>query len=326
MMIIKRIVFIILCGLWLLGCRAQEETAELPTLVPTAVIPTNPPAAEESAMTTAVLPTPTPSNEDQTLPPTFTPLARSGGVSATSVPDEAATPEAAAATAAATAAPTSTPIPLDPEAWQLLLTAEENLRQLGSLVHERYITIQSPFFKQTEAITCTMRPPAEIYCDVYRETSYTGTDPDIEDFEFVQRGQQVWIRNEGEVDWTEYPPDPKNYLQAQLRQLQPSAFVTGAIIVGETTIASVPAQAVLLELDPITAVQTLYNAETFNDFLAQTKNATATATLWIGSQDEQMHKLEVDISLLTLAGNVTIVGVGSVSAHNQPVEVIDPTK
>ena len=281
------------------------------TLVPTAVVPTLTP------LPPTVTPSLTPLIPTATVRPTFTPLGRANLAQAATVQSPVETPER-------TAVPKPTPLTISPEAYELLLMAEANLSLLNSLTHERFITIQSPIFKLTEEVQCAMRPPDEIYCNIFRDSGYTGNAPTIADFEFIQQGQQVWIRQNDETVWTESPPDTTNYLQAQLDQLQPSSFVIGAELDAETVIDGAPVQAIRLVLDPITAVQTLYDDQALNNFLAQTKEAEATATLWIGQEDGYLRKLLVQITFTSPAGLVVIIGQGALNNFNEPVDIPVP--
>ena len=251
---------------------------------------------------------------DNGLPPTFTPEA---------VEFEQPTPVTPMPTATS-APPTAAPLPLEPDALQLVLAAENNLRSLSSFSHQRSITVNTPAFEQTEDISCVFQVPDEAFCDAYRETIPVTGDPTVRDFEFVQRGTQLWARGNSEAAWESLPPDDINYLESYSSQLILSPYVTDAFIFGESAIEGIPVYEIRLTLDPVPAVEALYSGESFAEFLAQAQDKEATATVWVGQVDSYLRLLTIEIRFSTPLGDATLNGLGTIDDFNETPSIPQP--
>ena len=277
----------------LLGCggRTVGDTAAPSTLAPTG-----------SAQT------------DNALPPTFTPEAVEFEQPPPVTPAPTPTPDP----------PTAVPPNAQPDALQALIAAENRLRNLASFSHERSITVNTPAFNQTEDISCVFQSPDQAFCHAFRETIPVTGDPEVRDFEFVQRGLQLWARGNSQADWELLPSDNTNYLDSYTNQLLLSSFVTDAFIFGESAIDGVPVYEIRLTLEPLAAVEALYSGDDFDDFLAQAQAGQAMATVWIGQADQQLRLLTIEIGFETALGTVNLSGLGSIANFNEPTIIPEP--
>lgn len=292
---------LILISLFLLLISCGGREGAVATAVPTANVPGDLEQAENA------------------LPPTFTPEA---------VEIEQATP--------VTPAPTRTPGPPtavpelpqpelpQPDARQLLITAENNLLGLDSFSHERSITINTPAFNQAEDISCVFQAPDQAFCHAYRETIPVTGEPTVRDFEFVQRGSQLWARGDSQAAWEELPTDNINYLDSYTSQLLLSPTVTDAFIFGESAIDGVPVYEVRLTLEPLAAVRALYSGESFEDLLTEAQGGEATATVWIGQEDMRLRLLTIEIRFNTALGDVSLNGLGTLANFNEAAVIPEP--
>ena len=291
-------IWIIIIALCLVGCGGSEP--------------------EVTAVPTLLAPADSPQTTDNTLPPTFTPE-----------PVEIETPTPV------TPAPTPTdrpptavpdlPSPTNqPDALQFVVGAEVNLRRLESFSHERSITIASPIFDQTDDISCILRSPDGAFCHAYRETTEATGAVNVRDFEFVQRGTQIWARNDSQSAWEELPPEETNYLESYVNQLILSPHTTEAFVFGESAIDGVNVYEIWLTLDPIAAVQALYNGDNLDDLLSQAQDGEATARVWVGQEDLLLRLLTIEIRFNTALGEVTLNGIGTVANFNQAADIPQP--
>jgi hypothetical protein len=295
-----RLLFLTFVFLLLVGCGGGEAAG---TAVPTLLAPAD-----------------SPSQTANTLPPTFTPepveFAQPTAVTPAPTPTEepaTAVPEIIPTTAAG-----------QPDALQFLVAAEVNLRRLDSFSHERSITIDSPIFDQTDDISCVLRSPDQAFCHAYRETTEAAGDVSVRDFEFVQRSAQIWARNDSQSAWEELPPDDTNYLESYVNQLILSPSVTDAFIFGEAAIEGVNVYEIRLTLEPLMAVQALYEGENLNDLLAQAQDGEATARVWIGQDDSLLRLLTIEIRFNSALGEVSLNGIGTLANFNQTADIPQP--
>lgn len=278
---------------------------------------------------TAVTPIPT-SNTAATeeaeglLPPTFTPEAVEFEQPTPVTPAPTHTPAPATAVPPTSTPPISLPTPDWPDPLPLLITAENNLLSLTSFSHERAITVNTPAFNQSEDISCIFQAPDQAFCDAYRETIPVAGDPSVRDFEFVQRGPQLWARSDSTAAWQELTPDNVNYQEAYTNQLILSPFVTDAFIFGESAIDDVPVYEVRLTLEPMAAVNALYSGDSFEDFLAEAQGGQASATVWIGQSDTLLRLLTIEIQFDSALGEVSLNGLGTVANFNETAVIPQP--
>lgn len=311
----------LVCFVVTVACQAwtQTEEAALPTLVPTAVLATQPaPAGDGAGSGLPATNTPVPTTISS-VPPTFTPQPDQ--------PASAADSDQPAVESVPTVGDAGASASVPANALQIVTEAEANLRQLRSFNHMRAVKVDSTSFQLTENLDCAMRPPDQIYCHVYRRSANMGEAPAVEDFEFVQRGQRVWLRNSSSAPWTELAQDGGsgvNYLEVQTSQLQPSPFTMDASITGETTIEGLPTDEITLALDPETAVQRLFDADTFNALQEETKDVHAVMTLWVDREQRLMRKVRIRVSFFVQDSSVQVTGEGTLYNFNQPVEIPDP--
>ena len=291
-------VWVIVVVLLLAGCGGNEaEVTAVPTLL-------SPADSSETA---------------DTLPPTFTPEPVEVEQPTPVTPAPTPTPEPP------TAVPDSIPTITDqPDALQFVVAAEVNLRRLESFSHERSITIDSPIFDQTDDISCVLRSPDQAFCHAYRETTEATGAVSVRDFEFVQRGAQIWARSNSESAWEELPPDDTNYLESYVNQLILSPHATESFIFGESAIDGVNVYEIWLTLEPVAAVQALYNSDSLDDLLAQAQDGAATARVWIGQEDSLLRLLTIEIRFNTALGDVTLNGIGTLANFNQTVDIPQP--
>lgn len=288
-------------SLLIVSCGGRVETVVV-TAVPTANIPD---ANGEPA-------------SNSSLPPTFTPEA---------IVIETATPITPAPTrtpASATAVPEFIIPTALPDALPILLAAEQNLRGLISFSHERSITVDTPAFSQTEDISCIFQAPDQAFCHAYRETLPITGDPTVRDFEFVQRGDQLWARGNSNAAWEVLPSDNINYLESYSNQFIFSPFVTEAYVFGESAIDDVAVFEIRLTLEPVAAVNALYSGENFEEFLEQAQDGEATATVWVGQEDGLMRLITIEIIFDSALGEVSLNGLGTLANFNQPAVIPEP--
>ena len=295
-----RLLFLTFVFLLLVGCGGGEAAG---TAVPTLLAPAD-----------------SPSQTANTLPPTFTPepveFAQPTAVTPAPTPTEepaTAVPEIIPTTAAG-----------QPDALQFLVAAEVNLHRLDSFSHERSITIDSPIFDQTDDISCVLRSPDLAFCHAYRETTEATGDVSVRDFEFVQRSSQIWARNDSQSAWEELSPDDTNYFESYVNQLILSPYVTDAFIFGEAAIDGVNVYEIRLTLEPLTAVQALYEGENLNDLLAQAQDGEATARVWVGQDDSLLRLLTIEIRFNSALGEVRLNGIGTLANFNQAADIPQP--
>ena len=342
-------ILIALIALLLVGCQRESKTDAVPTLMPTAApivlelpdeLDVAPVATtdgiapdalgDETAATAPLAPSPMPTTPPANqLPPTFTPNSvEVDYTQATPLPTYAPNPTRTPfVRLTATAVPyrTAAPNPISGEAFKLLRRAEDNLSNSVALKHQRSVVIDSPYYNQTESVTCSMVLPTTIYCAVYRNTVWAGYDAQVEDFEFIQRGRDVWVRNAGEDAWTSRPATSENYLQAQLSQLQSSPYVTAVSTPRETTFDGTAVYEVQISLNPDRTVREFFGTEMYESFRLNSTLPDFQATLLIDRNSEQIKQVILAASfILPDGGTVQIQAEDTLTQFNEPIDIPNP--
>jgi hypothetical protein len=169
-----------------------------------------------------------------------------------------------------------------------------------------------------------LRSPDQAFCRAYRETTEATGAVAVRDFEFVQRGSQIWARDNSQAAWEELPRDDTNYLESYINQLILSPYATDAFIFGEAAIEGVNVYEIWVTLEPLTAVQALYSNDDLDDFLAQAQDGEATARVWVGQEDSLLRLLTIEIHFNTALGEVSLNGIGTLANFNQTADIPQP--
>ena len=286
--------------LFLFACRLGEVNLAqtTPTSLPPPTITTSPPPTSTTQ--------PTATQEQPSSQPTMPP--------ATSQPTM----------------PPATPIPtvaISGEALVLVRRAEAALRRLDTLTVTRLIIIESDDLYQTERHLCMMQLPDNLHCTTYRNTNYTDptTEDKVVDYEYLQRGINLWTRNEGDEAWAAPSRSAINYLEAQLAQIQMSDYVVTAVLGEEAIIDNVPVYQVRMTLEPASIIDVFFADIAYGDSLSPSENDSFALSLWLGQEDNIIRKAVVNLQFQEENGTVVTLSMQSyLSDINQPVIFPDP--
>ena len=286
----------LLLSLFLIACAPETSSPPLPTLASVASEASATPAPPEETATAV------PTDAGRLIPPTFTPSAELG---VDSVPDF----DSANFT----------------EGQAIYDQAQIALAETTTYRFEEITIVEwrSLWIRETREQNCLVQHPDIAYCSVSYRLQYNDEPTPSFVSEFVQIGDQFWIKEEHDVLWQELSPDEleENGLSEDgLLDLVITDYTHEVTSFRRGILDNVAAYEVILELDVSGYLQDILT-EDFDESAVIPIGEKSIGRWWIGVEDGLVHKLHLDATYQVEDIEIDVLIKGRYFDFNQPIEL-----